>query len=161
MPMVYGELHRMAHRVLRDERHVTLLQTTGLVHEAYLRIASGMPPDWEGRSHLMAIFARTMRKVLVDYARRRNAAKRGSDARPVTLREDLEVATGRTDLLDIDEALRRLEATDAVRGQVVEMHYFGGLTLAECAQALACSQKTVQRHLAAAEAWLYEQLSGK
>jgi len=160
MPLVYSELHRIAHRLLSDERHVTLLQTTGLVHEAYLRVAGGMPPDWEGRSHLMAIFARTMRNVLVDYARKRQAAKRGGDVQPVTFDEGLEVADARNaNLLDIDDALRNLAEIEPVRAQAIELHYFGGLTLMECAEALGCSQKTVQRHLAAAEAWLYDQLS--
>lgn len=159
LPLVYQELHRMAHRLLNNEHHVTMLQTTGLVHEAYLRIAGGMPQDWEGRSHLMAVFARTMRNVLVDYARQRAAAKRGADPAPVPFHEELMVVDGPgAGVLEVDEALRRLEQADPARARVVELHYFGGLTLAECATALDCSQRTVQRHLAAAEAWLYTQL---
>ena len=108
----------------------------------------------------MAVFARTMRNVLIDFARRRAAAKRGGDVRPVTLNDEIDVADSRKGILEIDEALNRLAEIDPVRSQTVELHYFGGLTHAECAEVLGVSPKTVQRHLAAAEAWLHNQLAG-
>jgi RNA polymerase sigma factor (TIGR02999 family) len=158
MPLVYDELHRLAERQLRRERDDHTLQTTALLHEAYLRLV-GADVEWHGRVHFLAVAASTMRRVLVDHARARKRAKRGGGAVPVTLQDDMVGGEGRvTDLLALDEAIGRLSALDERKARAVELHYFGGLTYEETAQALALSPATVHRELRLAKAWLYNEL---
>ncbi len=152
MPVVYAELRRLAGGYLRDESR-TLMQTTELVHEAYLRLASS-DVEWRCRGHFFVIAARTMRRLLVDLARRRAAIRHGGDARRVTLREVDGGAAPAVDILGLDDALRELATFDARKSQVIELRFFGGLTIAETASALALSTATVERDLRAAKAWL-------
>ncbi|MDZ7780564.1 MAG: ECF-type sigma factor [Gemmatimonadota bacterium] len=160
LPMVYDELHRLAHAAMRGESTGHTLQTTALVHEAYVRLVSA-DLEWEGSAHFLRIAARAMRRVLVDHARARKAAKRGSGA-PVMLLDALEgvVATDSRpdDVLALDDALERLFALDERKGRIVELCYFGGLTYNEIADTLDVSAATVHRDLRMARAWLYDEL---
>jgi RNA polymerase sigma factor (TIGR02999 family) len=161
MPLVYDELHRVAHRRLADEHTGHTLQTTELVHEAYARFA-GADLRWSDRAHFFALAARTMRRILVDYARARSAAKRGGEGSPVTLETSLEAEGGTfhpIDLLALHDALERLAKQDARTAEVVEAHIFGGLTYAETAAALGISPATVDRQLRLAKAWLARELA--
>jgi RNA polymerase sigma factor (TIGR02999 family) len=165
VPLVYGELHRMAHRRLADEPTGHTLSTTALVHEAYLKLVDQARAGWEDRAHFFAVAARAMRQILVDYARRHHAARRGGPAqRQVALddRAALGVATAaRADeLLALDEALERLEAVDPRLARIVECRFFVGLTEPETAEALGVSQRTVARGWMTARGWLYEELRG-
>jgi RNA polymerase sigma-70 factor (ECF subfamily) len=158
LPLVYDELHRLAHRHLQHEHTGHTLQTTALIHEAYLRLV-GAHVGWEGRAHFFAVAAQTMRRILVDHARTRGRAKRGAGAPVVTL-ENIAVATADSsdDLLALDDALERLAAFDARKARIVELHYFGGLTYDETAAAVSVSAATVDRELRLAKAWLYREL---
>jgi len=159
MPVVYAELHRLAEGAMRGERGDHTLQATALVHEAYLRLAAGATPDWRDRRHFYAVAARTMRRVLVDHARRLGAARRGGGVAPVSLGEDdAAEAPPPVDLLDLDEALDALARHDARKAQVVELRYFGGLTAAETAELLAVSEPTVRLDSRLARAWLLARL---
>ena len=161
MPLVYDELHALASRHLRDERTDHTLQTTALIHEAYLRLV-GADVAWEGHGHFLAVAARTMRRILVDHARQRGRAKRSGGQRPITLDEGLAAAPERPpDLLALDEALERLSSLDERRARAVEMHYFGGLTYDETATVLGVSAATVDRELRLAKAWLYREMSAE
>ena len=158
IPLVYDELHALARRHLRDERPDHTLQTTALIHEAYLRLC-GADVAWEGRVHFLAVAAQTMRRILVDHARGRGRAKRGGGDAPITLDDALVASPDRPDaLLALDEALERLSALDERKGRAVELHYFGGLTYDETAEALGVSAATVDRELRVAKAWLYREL---
>jgi RNA polymerase sigma factor (TIGR02999 family) len=158
LPLVYHELHGLARRHMRGERPDHTLQTTALIHEAYLRMC-GADITWEGRVHFLAVAAQTMRRILVDHARGRARTKRGGGATPVTLDEGLAAAPEPLDdLLALDEALGRLAALDERKARVVELHYFGGLTYDEAAAAVGISSATVDRELRAAKAWLYREL---
>ncbi len=160
MPLVYSELRRLASRALRGERAGHTLQTTALVHEAYVRLV-GADVDWEGSRHFMRVAARAMRRVLVDHARRRQSQKRGSGAAPIDLDslEGVLPGEGRPeDVLELDEALERLIALEERKGRAVELHYFGGLSYEEIAVALDVSPATVHRDLRMARAWLYKEL---
>jgi RNA polymerase sigma factor (TIGR02999 family) len=162
IPLVYQELKRLAAHFLRDEREGHTLQPTALVHEAYLRLA-GQTGGWQNRAHFMAVAARLMRRILVDYARQRVAAKRGGGEAPVEL-GNREIAGGVEQLeetLAVDEALARLAALDAQQAQVVEMRYFGGMTVEETAEALAIAPRTVKREWAMAKAWLRVEISSR
>jgi RNA polymerase sigma factor (TIGR02999 family) len=160
VPLLYDELRRLASHFLREERPGHTLQPTALVHEAYLKLA-GQRAGFENRAQFMAVAAQAMRRILVDYARQRVAAKRGGG---IALAE-LDVATvGATveqsqELLAIDEALEKLAAMDAQQGRVVELRYFGGLTVEETAAALGISPRTVKREWAMAKAWLRVEIS--
>jgi RNA polymerase sigma factor (TIGR02999 family) len=159
MPLVYDELHALASRHLRGERPDHSLQTTALIHEAYLRLV-GADVAWEGHGHFLAVAAQTMRRILVDHARGRGRAKRGGGERPVALDEALVVSPDRgADLLALDEALERLSALDERKARAVELHYFGGLTYAETAAALQVSPATIDRELRVAKAWLLQELT--
>lgn len=161
MPMVYDELRRVAHRRLAGERTGHTLDTTALVHEAYARMADANL-QWEGRAHFFALAARTMRRILVDYARARLAEKRGAGTEAVSLdRLTVELAeSGRdAEILALHEALEALERQDARKARVVEAHIFGGLTYQETAQALGISPATVDRDLRLAKAWLARELA--
>lgn len=159
--LVYEELKRMAADRLRGERPGHTLSSTALVHEAYARLVSGTP-DFSDRAHFFAVAATTMRRVLVDHARARNRAKRGGGRVPVTLVEG--IVPGQSDavddLLTLDEALERLAERDPRKGRLVELHYFGGLTHAEMAEAVGISTATVDRDLRMARAWLTKEMGG-
>jgi RNA polymerase sigma factor (TIGR02999 family) len=156
IPLVYGELRRRAGGYLRRERPGHTLQPTALVHEAYLRLV-GLQGQWRSRSQFFGVASNLMRRILVDHARRRRAAKR--DAIRVTLNEAAEPAVEReVDLVRLDEALSELSALDARQARVVELRYFGGLTLDEAAQLLGVSIATVKRDWTLARAWLFDRL---
>lgn len=157
-PILYDELKRLARRHLRGEAGGHTLQTTALVHEAYLRL-TGASVAWEGRRHFFAVAARVMRQVLVDHARGRGRAKRGGAMVVTTLEEEFLQATGRpADLLDLDEALNRLSSLDSRKAEIVDLLYFGGMTYDEAAAVLDISPATVHRDLRLARAWLYREL---
>lgn len=159
IPLVYQELHRLAHRYMAGEQPGETLQTTALVHEVYLRLVDVRAVDWQGRAHFYALCARMMRRVLVDFARSRTYQKRGGGAAHVQLEEALTVsAVVGSELLDVDDALRRLSELDARKSQVVELRFFGGLTVEETAVALKVSPETVMRDWRLAKAWLTREL---
>lgn len=158
-PMVYQELRRLAHHHMRGERAGHMLQTTALVHEAYLRLIN-LELGFQDRVHFFAVSARLMRRVLVDLARERQAAKRGGSAVVLPLEEELVPAVGSgSDILAIDLALEELAEFDARKARVVELRLFGGLTIDETAEVLEVSHATVERDLKMAKAWLARQLS--
>ncbi len=154
-PLVYDELKRLAHDRLRKERYGHTLNTTGLVHEAYMRLADIERVEWNDRNHFFSMASRVMRRVLVDHARRRNASKR-EGGRNVTLDEEqlLVTAEQADTVLELDEAIHRLEDAHPRPAKVVELHYFGGLRQSEVGEVLAVSQPTVARDLRFALAWL-------
>jgi RNA polymerase sigma-70 factor (ECF subfamily) len=161
MPLVYGELHRMAARYLNGERTGTSLQATGLVNELCVRLLGWDPVPWQNRGHFFGVSAKMIRRVLVDIARRRHAERRGgADAVRVPL-EGIEVAATDPgqDVLAVDSALRQLAVQDPRKAQVVELRFFGGLTVEETAIALEISARTVHTDWAFARAWLYRTLS--
>jgi RNA polymerase sigma factor (TIGR02999 family) len=160
LPVVYDELRRMAHRELKNERPGHTLNTTALVHEAYIKLVQNPPKgDWEGRRHFFIIAARAMRQVLVNYARARNALKRGSGGEPAELDESYYLSPEKTgELLELDEALSRLETMDERLSNVVECRYFGGYGIEETADILGISSATVKRDWTSARAWLYSQI---
>ncbi|HET9038710.1 MAG TPA: sigma-70 family RNA polymerase sigma factor [Gemmatimonadales bacterium] len=159
-PLVYGELRRIAHDALRRDRTDHTLGTTGLVHEAYLKLVDQTRVEYRDRSHFYGIAARAMRQILVDYARRRCAIKRGGRIRPLVLEDSMAPAEERAEaLLAVDEALTRLAAHDPELAHVVECRFFAGLTEDETADAVGASTRTVQRQWRRAKAWLYQELS--
>lgn len=160
-PLVYDELRNLAHRYMRRERPGHTLQTTALVNEAYIRLIDQKSVRWQNRAHFFAIAAGMMRRILVDYARRRLYEKRGGDAHQVSLDEAAVLAPERAaDLVAIDEALMSLAAHDPRKSEIVTLRFFGGLSIEEVAEVLAISRTTVQREWRAAKAWLYHALSG-
>jgi RNA polymerase sigma-70 factor, ECF subfamily len=155
IPLVYQELRRIAARARRRERHDTL-QTTALVHEAYLRLIDQRSVRWQSRVHFFAVAAQAMRRLLVDRARRRRAAKRGAGAEVVSLTEIAGwPAVARLDILALDEALTRLAEFDPRQSRIVELLCFAGLTVDETAEVLQVSGRTVHREWAVAKVWLY------
>jgi len=161
-PLVHKELHRVASRQMAGERPGHILQTTALVNEAYLRLVDWKNVQWQNRAHFFAMAAQIMRRILVDHARTRNRAKRGGAALQVTLSEAAEVAPRSTsDMVALDDALKTLETLDPRQSKVVELRFFGGLSLEETAEALRVSVSTVRRDWSLAQAWLYRELSGK
>ena len=160
---VYGELRRLADRYVRRERAQTI-QATDLVHEAYLRLARDKPVRFQNRAHFVAIAAISMRRLLVERARARGASKRGGGQVQVTLDEAL-LGTGdanaRVDLVALDRALTRLSTIDPAHARVVELRYFGGLSVEETAEAMNISPATVKRHWTIARAWLLRELEGR
>lgn len=166
MPLVYGELRRIAHRQLRAEADGHTLSTTAVVHEAYLRIADQPDAQWVDRAQFFAVAARTMRRILIDYARKHKAARRGGPQRARVDLDALELADSpsiaiveRADsLLALDEAVDRLREVDERLARVVECRFFAGLSEAETAEALAVSQRTVARDWMMARAWLFQYL---
>jgi RNA polymerase sigma factor (TIGR02999 family) len=161
MPVIYDELRRLARSFLRKERRGHLLQTTALVHEAYLRLIDQRQVHWQNRAHFFAISAQLMRRILVDHARRRAAAKRGGDPDPVTLTDFPELPLQRgIDVLALDHALSKLAALDPRQSRIVELKCFGGLSSDETAEALELSPRTVRREWTIAKAWLYRQIYG-
>jgi RNA polymerase sigma-70 factor, ECF subfamily len=161
MPIVYDELRRLAAGYLRRERPGQTIQATALVHEAYLRLVAEQAHHWQNRTHFLAIAALSMRQILVQRARRRHAAKRGGDPERITLDDHLLATPGSTaiDVLALDEALARLAVLDAQQARIVELRYFGGLTIEEIAETLDISPATVKRHWTLARAWLKRELS--
>jgi RNA polymerase sigma factor (TIGR02999 family) len=159
MPLVYDELHRMALRHLAGERSGHSLQATGLVNEVCLRLLGWDQARWQNRQHFFGVSARMMRRVLVDIARRRRADRRGGAVIRVPL-DDVDVAATQpdTDLVAIDRALEELAARDRRKAQVVELRFFGGLSVEETARALSVSERTVHNDWAFARAWLYHAL---
>lgn len=155
IPLVYNELRRLAHARLRDERAGHTLNTTGLVHEAYLRLADLHRIQWEDRTHFFAIASRMMRRILVDHAEKRRAQKRGGGAAHVPMNEELLVTEEHAGiLLELNDFLDRLEAVHPRQCSVLEHCYFGGLTNEETAELLGVSERTVERDLRFARAWL-------
>jgi RNA polymerase sigma factor (TIGR02999 family) len=160
VPLVYDELHRLAQRYMADERPSHTLQTTALVNEAYLRLVDSAHASWEGRTHFFGVCAQVMRRILVDWARSRQALKRGGDVSSLDLDEALAAAKQPgTDLVAIDDALQALTAIDPRKGQVVELRFFGGLSVKETADLLKVSPETVQRDWKLAKSWLRRELS--
>jgi len=161
IPLVHTELHRLARRYMAGERAGHTLQTSALVNEAYLRLIDITQVHWQNRAHFFAMAARTMRRILVDSARARGNQRRGGDVVKVALDDALVVGTDRRDdLVALDEALERLGAVYPRQAQVVELRYFGGLTLEETAAALDISTDTVKRDWRFAKLWLLRELSG-
>ena len=176
MPQVYDELRRLAGNYLRNERPGQTLQATALVHEAFLRLSREKNQPWKNRTHFLAIAALSMRQILVQRARARHAEKRGGEnaerialdessafAQDATARQGLplEESSGGVDVLDLDAALEKLAALDAQQAKIVELRYFGGLTVEEVAESLDISPATVKRHWTLARAWLKKELSHK
>jgi RNA polymerase sigma-70 factor, ECF subfamily len=160
-PLVYKELHRLAERYMADERPGHTLQTTALVNEAYLRLVDVRGVSWQNRAHFFAICARTMRRILIDFARSKQYQKRGGDAVAVTIEDALEAADQpAVDLVALDDALNDLAKLDARKSQVVELRFFGGLSVEETAEVLKISPETVMRDWKFARAWLARELSG-
>ena len=163
LPLVYDQLRAVAARALHAERPDHTLQPTALVHEAYLRLVDQRAP-WRDRAHFFAIAAQAMHRILVDYARAHRASKRGGSAARVSLDETNDGPAERVveldDVLEIDEALAELAALDPLEARIVELRYFGGLTIEESAEALNVSPATVKREWRMARAWLYRRLSG-
>ena len=161
-PVVYEELRRLAHRYMAGERAAHTLQTTALVNEAYVRLIDGKQVNWQNRAHFFAISARLMRRILVDWARSRQSQKRGDQPQQVTLDEALMLTRGRNeDLVALDEALKTLTEVDPRKSQVVEMRFFGGLSVEETAEVLKVSPDTVLRDWKLAKLWLLRELSGE
>lgn len=158
VPLVYAELRSVAHHYLQRERPGHTLQSTALVNEAYLRLVSGTPAATENRAHFVAVAARLMRQILVDYARSRQAAKRGAKFQ-VTLSGDVEAAQTRgTDVMALDDALTTLAQRDEQQCRIVELRYFGGLTIEETAEVVGASPATVKREWSVARAWLSREM---
>jgi RNA polymerase sigma factor (TIGR02999 family) len=159
VPLVYNELHRIATAHMRGERPNHTFKPGDLVSEAYVRLAqAGDTPELSDRVHFFAIAARTMRQILVDHARKRNAAKRGDGARPVTFDEAVVGSERPEELVALDDALEALAKFDERKTKIVELHYFGGLTQAEIAEVLEVHVNTVARDLRLAEAWLHKHI---
>jgi RNA polymerase sigma factor (TIGR02999 family) len=160
MPLVYGELHRLARRYMANERPDHTLQVTALVNEAYLRLVDARQVPWQNRAHFFAVSARVMRRLLVDLARSRQYRKREGEARKVPLDDVLAIAQERApDLVALDDALAALAAIDPRRSQIVELRFFGGLSVEETADVLKVSPRTVLREWSLAQAWLYRELN--
>jgi RNA polymerase sigma factor (TIGR02999 family) len=160
LPLVYDELRRLAHHHLRNERPDHTLRSTALVHEAYFRLVGQDFPQWESRSHFFAIAAQLMRQILVDYARRHRASKRGSGACMLTL-DDAVVLPRRkdVDVVALDDALNTLAEIDPRQSRVVELRFFAGLSLEEISEVMGIATATVQRDWTAARAWLHREIS--
>ena len=159
LPLVYDELHRLASAYLRGERQGHTLQTTALINEAYVRLAEWKNVEWKNRSHFLGLAANMMRRVLVDFARSRQYAKRGGEVQQVEF-EEAKVATPRRDaeLIALDDALNLLAEIDVRKCLLVELRYFGGLSVEETAEVMQLSPRTVLREWQAARAWLYREL---
>lgn len=160
VPLVYGELRRLAHRQLRLEQHAQTLSTTALVHEAYLRLVGGERVTARGRAYFFASAARAMRQIVVDHARRRRRLKRGGGVPAVALDETIAALDGsRVEVLDLERGLEKLAALAERPARVVECRFYGGLSIEDTALALGVTARTVKRDWAFARAWLYEYLA--
>lgn len=160
-PLVYGELRRLAARFLRREREGHTLNATALINEAYLQLIGQQPSDWQNRAHFIGVAAHLMRNILVDHARAHAAAKRGKGEQALPLDEAVNVS-GKTppDVLALDEALKDLAKHDPRKCRIIELRYFGGLSLEEIEKVLNISAATIRREMRFAEAWLYKQMAG-
>ena len=159
VPLVYAELHRLAHRFMSGERRDHTIQTTALVNEAYLRLVD-QKARWQNRSHFFAIAAQVMRRILVDHARAHTVAKRGGRAQRVEINEAVLMARDRSaELVALDDALKKLADFDQRKSRVVELRFFGGLSVEEAANVLGISANTVKRDWSSARAWLYREVS--
>lgn len=159
--VVYAELHKQAKRYLRGERQDHTLQTTALVNEVYLRLIDSSKVRWQNRAHFFAVAAQLMRRILVDFARSRKYQKRGGGAHQVSLEQAMVIASDRSeDLVALDDALQSLAAIDERKSKVVEMRFFGGLSVEETAEVLQVSPDTVMRDWRLAKVWLLKELSG-
>jgi RNA polymerase sigma factor (TIGR02999 family) len=162
VPVVYGELRRMAARYLRHERLQHTLQPTALVHEAFLKLIDQREVRWQNRAHFFGVAAQLMRRVLVDYARERAASKRGGGNNHVPLDDALAIgASSQIDIITVDNALHRLAAIDPDQVRLVELRFFAGLTIDETAEVLGWSSGSVKREWTVAKAWLQRELSGR
>lgn len=165
MPLVYDELRRLADHYLRRERGDHTLQSTALVHEAYMRLAGQNPPEWQNRAHFFGIAAHVMRQILVEYARGRNAEKRGGNAITLTLDEALplprQMPAADIDVIALDRALDELSALDAQQGKIVELRFFAGLTIEDTSEVMGISPATVKRDWVTARAWLFRAMTGE
>lgn len=160
MAVVYDELHRLARRYMRRESPGHTLQTSALLNEAFLRLVDQKNVQWQNRAHFFGLAAQMMRRILVDHARSRNYAKRGGGARPVSLDEGLIVSEARNEVVvNVHEALERLTEIDSRKGQIVELRFFGGLSIEETARVLDVSPGTVMRDWTLAKAWLAREIS--
>ena len=159
LPLAYKELRRLAHYHLQSERPDHTLQSTALVHEAYLRLLGGQPSELQNRSHFIAVASRLMRQILVDYARERRASKRDGGCRISVEYLDALPVTGDAELLALDDALDELSRIDERQGKIVEMKFFGGLSAPEISQVMGISRATVDRDWATARVWLHRQMS--
>jgi RNA polymerase sigma-70 factor (ECF subfamily) len=159
IPIVYDELRRLARAYMRRERSEHTLQATALVHEAYIKLVQQRSVDWQGRSHFYGIAAQLMRQILIDHARRNLRAKRGGAQPAEPLNEELVFADGQSaELVRLDEALERLKKLDSRQGRIVELRFFGGMSVEETAEFLGVSPKTVKRDWSLAKAWLHSEL---
>lgn len=159
LPIVYDELRRLAHGYMRNERSDHTLQATALVHEAYIQLVDWKNVSWQNRAHFFAAAAKLMRKILVDYAREKNALKRGGGVRTIALDEALSFPNRKeVDLLVLDDALEELHQFDPQQSKIVELRFFGGLTIEETAHALGISDSTVKRDWQIAKAWLFNKM---
>jgi RNA polymerase sigma factor (TIGR02999 family) len=159
IPIVYNELHRMAQRYMAHERPTHTLQTTAMVNEAYLRLVDSTQASWHDRAHFFAVCAQLMRRILVDWARSRQAKKRGGEVRHLELEEALVVAEAPgVDFVALDDALKALAAMDLRKSQIVELRFFGGLSVEEAAEVLKVSPETVMRDWKLAKGWLRREL---
>src|SRR2546427_4266302 len=162
MPLVDRELHRLAHHYMRRENPGHTLQTTALVNEAYLKLIDQKHVHWKNRAHFFALSAQLMRRILVDHARKRKYAKRGGEAQQVAFDEAMIVSREPgADLIALDDALEKLAAIDPRKSKVVELRFFGGLSVEETAEALRVSPLTVKRDWSMAKAWLYNSLNNE
>ncbi|QQS32751.1 MAG: sigma-70 family RNA polymerase sigma factor [Acidobacteriota bacterium] len=159
LPLIYNELKRIAAGYLRNERSGHTLQPTALVNEAYLKMIDITQVSWQNKAHFIGVAANQMRRILVDHARRHNAEKRGGEFHILTLNEEIDKADEEAaELVELDDALNELAKMDPVKAQIVELRYFGGLTMEEAAEVLGVSVITVKRHWKMTKAWLYGRL---
>ena len=160
VPLVYGELRRIAQHYLRNERPGHTLQSTALVHEAYVRLIGQNLPEWQNRAHFFAVAAQLMRQILVDHARGRRSNKRGGGVCKLALEEAQDVAQlVDIDILALDDALKTLSEMDPQQGKVVELKFFGGLSIEDTAEVLGISSSTVKREWTSARAWLHREIA--
>lgn len=160
MPLVYDELHRVAARYLRKERSDHTLQPTALVNEAYLKLVDISSVEWQDRAHFFAVSSNVMRRILVDYARAEITEKRGGELQKVELDEAVSFSKEtQIDLLELNDALEKLAELDQRQSQIVEMRFFGGLSVEETAEVLKVSTRTIKREWAMAKAWLFQQMN--
>ncbi len=161
-PLVYDELHKLAHHYMRREERGHILQTTAVIHEAFLRLTRSRPTDWQDRTHFFGICARLMRQILVDFARAERSRKRGGETVRLALEDARQLSTDQdVDLLALDEALTSLTRINARKGRIVELRFFGGLSVEETAEVLKVSPDTVTRDWRLARAWLLKEMSDR
>jgi RNA polymerase sigma factor (TIGR02999 family) len=161
MPLVYDELRRLARHYLKQEHAGHTLQSTALVHEAYMRLAGHHPPEWQSRAHFFGVAARLMRQILVDHARSQAAAKRGENPVKLTLTEGLLAPQTDLDLLALDDALNNLAQVNPQQTQIIELRFFSGLSIEDTAEVMGISPATVKRNWTMARAWLFREMNGQ